>query len=347
MSTIVIVHPSGADRDALASYLQGHCSRLLACSANEAMRQQFADAGSLPAPLIFLLHEDSALELTAAPFLANHPIYVLGKNRSLNFDRLRQRIAIPWFPAEVLEMLRGDLPAPVSEVTVPTMQAHGTLLPAPDTGLLLRALAHALRNPLGGADGWLQLIAQTSAQNPAGNKPLKQARQNLQRLSQMLQAISQLGTEAPQTPARADLRELLMARRQEAEAEQLVCAWPHLDGPMLVRADAQQLNAALCLFFGSLLDERTVAQEVAVAVHQRPDAVILTVQTGAALLQPLSQRWNSLAELLHATRPARALAWALMVRTAEDHGGAVAVTHHSDRATLQLVLLRAEQEAAE
>ena len=342
MSSIILIHPPGPDRDALASFLRSEVDELLAVSAGDGLRDELTHAGGFTEPLVFILHEESAAGLGSAGFLRDHPIFILGRQRSVEFPELRQRFDIPYFPADILDALRPSLTPRGGPRRASAGPPHGTLVPDASTGDLLRSLAHGLKNPLAGADGWLQLLAQGHGPEDPAARPLKQVRNELQRLATMLHAMALLGTQPVANAACADLAALLAARRREADAEAFPIEW-HIDGSkLMVCADAAVLDTALKLIFSSFCDERTRVRELTLTAQHTAHGVVLVLQEESDLLKPLAQRAQSLAALLRDVRPPRALAWALLVKTAEDCGGAVAVTHHDGHTTLQLTLRNAQ-----
>ncbi|MSR74016.1 MAG: hypothetical protein EXS14_00880 [Planctomycetes bacterium] len=345
LSSIILIHPAGPDRNALASLLGAEVQNLVAVSASDALRQELAAAPELSEPLLFVIHEDACETLANAEFLKGHPVYVLGCEKSVSIPTLQQRFAIPYFPVDVLTALRTQFSSAHLLRAPERPTPHGALLPDAATGELLRALAHGLKNPLAGADGWLQLLMQTRSSADESSRPLRQVRGELQRLTSMLHAMALLGS-VPSGPApEAELVGLLQARRRDAEAESYPLKWDVSAQRLPVRADPAVLDTALKLLIGSFLDERTRVRELELSAHVLPHGVAIVLREQGDLLKPLQHPAGSLAALLHDVRPARALAWALLVKCAEDCGGAVAVQHHDGCTTLQLTLRHAEGHA--
>jgi hypothetical protein len=209
--------------------------------------------------------------------------------------------------------------------------------------LLLRALAHALNNPLASALGWVQLLeAQIGYEGPQ-ERALAQIRHELRRLEKISSALATIGQRPGGLDGPVDFAALVRNRVAELEAEGLSIS---IDLPLApvppVRGDSRDLSLMLDLLSEALLEERDRIESVAVELEVKPAALRMAWREGGSSL-PNDIEPEDIGHLLLALRPTRALALAVAHAVVHKRlGGQVRVGRDpAGPAWLELVLPRA------
>lgn len=314
MTTILMRHPEGPDRDALAAYMRRCGFQIEASGA----------AGSSE-PDAIILHESLAPAFERDRD-SETPVLVIGTTVSLE-GWSAVRVPEPYFLDEVVDGVRSVLLSSISRgggESRPPPRREPPQDAAPrafEGGLILRGLAHALNNPLSAASGWLQILAADPGRDDHHNRALAQIRQELLRIETLLRAVALIGGRASSLRAPLPLGSLLAERVNRLAAEGLPVNFDREPGfDPVVLGDPMAFGLMLDLLFESFLDDRTRVHRMEVRLESAERATICTISESAGLF-PLGLDPGDLGMLLRDTRHGRALGIALAVRLIEDGMG--------------------------
>gem|GEM_PF-5396419 len=347
MSSILVLHSSGPDLDALVSFLESSAGEIHVTDDPRALGPDARSLPTLPEPVVLLIHEDLWPTEVAPGMLENHATFVIGKSRDVAPFTPRARFPIPYFLADVRAAVRAALITKAKPIPPPSeaqeVRPHGGLLPEPETHALLRSLCHGLKNPLGGAVGWMQMLEEPS-QADLQKRAVTNARAQLAKMDLMLDALSMLSRRLDAQPL-TDLWGIAEAARVAASREGWRVRIQLRDKLQPVSAPRDALSTALRLLLYALLEGRRDDRELVLELTPSMHGVTLALEDTTETLRPLSTQWHSFAALLAQVRMPLALAWALLVHSTESVGGAAAITRRGAGVVLQLSLRTAEQEA--
>ncbi len=348
MSSILILHESGPDLDALVSFLEPSAGEIHVLSTAGPLSRSAKQLPELPEPVVILIHEDLWSDEVAPGLLDTHPTFVIGKERDLGTFAPKARFAVPYFLADVRAALRAALQSTPRRTTPPmedkTSSAHGSILPEVSSHALLRTLCHGFNNPLGGAAGWLQIL-EGATPPELKTRAVRSAQAQLAKLELMLQALSMLARPLDAQQQGTDLVLAVQNARVALEREGFRLKIVVRDQSLQVCAPAEALALALRLLLHALLEGRRDDRELIVELARTPQGASVSLEESGEVLRHLAAQRGTFTELLASVRMPLALGWALLVHCAESAGGAAAITRRGGGSLMQLSLRMIEHEA--
>lgn len=348
MSSILILHESGPDLDALVSFLEPSAGEVHVVDDPKYLGPGARGLPDLSEPVVVLIHEDLWPDEVAPGLIDTHATFVIGREKKLGAFIPKGRFALPYFLADVRAAVRSVLQPAVKQIQPPaeekTSGAHGSILPEAGVHALLRTLCHGLNNPLGGASGWLQML-EGSTPPELKTRAVRSARSQLGKMELMLQALSTLARPLDTQQQGADLMLAVLDARAALERDGLKLKVLTQEQSLPVRAPAEALALALRLLLHAILEGRRDDRELVVEVSRTPQGATLVVEEAGEILRHLAAQRGSFAELLSNVRMPLALAWALLIHCAESAGGAAAITRRGGGSLLQLSLRTIDHEA--
>lgn len=348
MSSILILHESGPDLDALVSFLEPSAGEIHVLDDPRALGASARDLPELQEPVVLLIHEELWPEEFARGLLETHATFVIGRERDLGTFIPKARFAVPYFLADVRAAIRAVLQPIQKQIHPPTEEktssAHGSILPDASVHALLRTLCHGFNNPLGGASGWLQILEGATPPELKA-RAVRSAQSQLGKLELMLQALSMLARPLDAQQQGTDLVLAVQNARVSLEREGLRLKVVAREQSLQVCAPAEALTLALRLLLHALLEGRRDDRELVVEVTRTAQGASVSLEDAGEHLRHLAAQRGTFAELLSNVRMPLALAWALLVHCAESAGGAAAITRRGGGALMQLSLRTMEHEA--
>jgi signal transduction histidine kinase len=348
--SLLLLHGQGSDAEALRAYLTKvgfHVStfatlealeaRVLADSPRVTAESQGDSDGGVAAVVLaedLLPGDDADLGLLLG-FLERYPVLVLGRRRPMPARPRLRRLDDPYFlqmvTAEIQALLSSDGPVPAIPSTPPIPLPPREDAPAagnaPDLGLVLRGLVHALNNPLSAASGWLQLLAVDLQREDPKWRALHQARTELQRMERLLLALGWIGGRSSNLRVKLNVEQQVKDRIDALEREGLAVSMT-CEGESLpcVYADPAEFGMMLDLLFGSFLEERNRLRGLYVVIRVRKGHLEVIIGDGGGSLLTEGDA-SDLGVLLRRMRHTRAIAIALAHRVvALQLGGSVSLT---------------------
>ena len=306
MTRLYIHHRPDSDRDALVAYLQKHGHAAETVESLGALRRALEAEPQCGAGRVVILQVSALEDGADLAFLGREPTLFLGGRAPAAAGAAAPREALP--EPYFLEDLRAAVERLGEARRVPVTTRPG---PPEDLGPLLRALGHALNNPLSAALGWLQILGTTEGQDAPSNRAAGQIAVELERLNRMAQALGVIGRSVTTQAGPVELAGIVRSQVAAARKEGLQVAF-HEPGPrpLVIEADPAEIALFLELLLGSLLEERSRAGMVEIGLEERDGAAILTVSADGGVI-PLDGDSGDLGALLKRTRPPRALALAI------------------------------------
>jgi hypothetical protein len=344
--SLLLLHRQGSDAEALCAYLTKigfHVSTFATLEALEA--RVLADSPRVPAEspgdsdggvaAVVLAEDLLPGDDGDLGFLERYPVLVLGRRRPMPARPRLRRLDDPYFlqtvTAEIQALLSSDGPVPTSPSTPPTPLPPREDTPAagkaPDLGLVLRGLVHALNNPLSAASGWLQLLAVDLQREDPKWRALHQARTELQRMERLLLALGWIGGRSSNLRVKLNVEQQVKDRIDALEREGLSVSMT-CEGESLpcVYADPAEFGMMLDLLFGSFLEERNRLRGLYVVIRVRNGHLEVIIGDGGGSLLTEGDA-SDLGVLLRRMRHTRAIAIALAHRVvALQLGGSVSLT---------------------
>ncbi len=322
MASILLLHASGPDRDAVLAYLvkNGVTVDLLESAEMPAGGSEMLQR--MPPGTVLVVQESLLPEGEAFAALDGIPLLVLGVERPLPRRPAFERLPEPFFLGALvasIERLAGA-PVPLPRRARPVGPGG-----APATAGLLRGLAHALNNPLAAASGWLQLLAVDLGEQDPRQRALRQARRELQRLEKLLLCVAYIGERPSPVTMDLDIAGMISDRVRDLRDEGLPVALEIESGPRpRLVGDPAAYGLFIDLLLGSWLDERARARSLTISVRREGAATEVVFADEGGTLPPDADL-GDLGLLLRQTRPARALALALARILVVGRGGDVRI----------------------
>ena len=317
MSSILLCHAEGQDREALFAYLNKagyHVSGFASLGDLESRVDGGFMDGDLP---VVILQESFLPEALDLSFLDGFPVLVLGRRRRVTTSPPPSRLDDPYFLNTVLaevERLATGKPAVAADAVAGEVPDDGDLSSSgsstSDSGLLLRGIAHALNNPLSAASGWLQLLAVDLGEADSRVRALNQVRGEMHRLERLLQALGLIGGRPSNLRAAFDVSALVEERVLTLEREGLPVTFSLDPNLPRIPGDPGEFSLMLDLVLGSFLEERGRVQQLDVHVARRGSRLVLTLEERGGTL-PGSCDPRDLGILLRRCRHGRAIGIAL------------------------------------
>ena len=186
---------------------------------------------------------------------------------------------------------------------------------------VLSAVSHELRGPLGVARGYLRLLAQTAALDPRGSKMVADAQRATDRMSELLDEVSELARwvrgEHTVNLSRVPLSDIVTAAATSAALPDTARVSVEVDAPADIIAAVDRLP--LIRAWTALVSATARAQ-----VHDATIAVVLrTTESGNAVLRiaPVTSLTATDEHLPVIERAGAGLSLALADLIVQRHGG--------------------------
>jgi signal transduction histidine kinase len=244
---VVLLHRPGPDREAIVSFL---------AKAGMSVSLDAPALGRAP-DAVWVIEAPCLVDLRGRAVPAERSIVLGGPAEALPGAR---RLPESFYFSDLEEAVRAT-----AEGRDAAPARKPTPAPPPDTrSLLLRGLAHALANPLGGAAGWLQLLAADLPAEDPRSRAITQARADLHRLDQMLQMMGWIGDRSEATRVPIDLAGLFRERAARVRGDGLPVDVRFFGPPAVVEGDPVPFHLAVDALLTSFLEERSRAQAVSV-----------------------------------------------------------------------------------
>jgi signal transduction histidine kinase len=193
-------------------------------------------------------------------------------------------------------------------------------------GEMAAVVAHEVRNPLAGIKGVLQVVAQRLAPEANERKALQEATARLDALQALTEELLLFARPTPPEPTTLSLLALAQKTRELLQADRALegLAIEVVGDPGELRGDPLQLRRAILNLVRNAAEASDGRGRVVVEVRDRAEAVELCVaDTGPGVPAELRER---IFEPFFTTRArGTGLGLAIVRRTAEGHGGEIAV----------------------
>jgi len=311
VTSILLLHADGEDQAALSAYLSKVGYHVQGASTLSELRSAVEGGAHGDEALLILIQEMVLPEPADLEFLNPYPLLILGRRQRLQPRPGLIRLDDPYYLAEVASTLAKleEAPRHVTEELAPS--ADGPVRQrAPDQGVLLRGIAHALNNPLAAASGWLQLLAVDLGEGDSRTRALNQVRGELQRLERLLQALGLIGGRPSNLQAPIDMEATVETRVKALEREGLAVTFD-VAGPLpRIVGDPAEMALMLDLVLGSFVEERGRVQVLAVRLARVGPAIEFVIEEDSGAM-PDDCDPADLGSLLRHCRHSRAIGIAL------------------------------------